>query len=98
MTSSETGGENSSEQNFVAFCKLCYNPVDRDDETLWKQVIGWVGGPKKDSMRLREDTGAYAHDECVAKIQAGQAPDQESMFEEVTEHGEPQRADLPNGL
>jgi hypothetical protein len=61
-------------------CALdCGNPVNPHDAGTWKQVIGWVGGPRKDSMRLREDTGRYAHDHCVAKAQQGQAPDQEAM-------------------
>jgi hypothetical protein len=55
------------------------------DEKTWKQVVGWVGGPRKDSMRLRTDTGKYAHDHCVAKLQSGQAVDQPSMFDEVPE-------------
>jgi hypothetical protein len=70
-------------------CGLCGNPVDKNDPTTWKQVKGWVGGPRKDSMRLREDTGYYAHNDCVAKLQAGQAIDQESMFEEVQDAGQP---------
>jgi hypothetical protein len=33
-------------------------------------------------MVLRQDTGNWAHGECVAKARAGQAVDQESMFDE----------------
>jgi len=62
-------------------CALgCGNPLNPHDEGTWKQVIGWVGGPRKDSMRLREDTGKHAHAACVEKAQQGQAPDQETMF------------------
>lgn len=60
-------------------CPFCENPVMKDDPATWKQVIGWVGGPRKDSMRLREDTGRFAHDHCVEKAQLGQAPDQAEM-------------------
>ena len=63
-------------------CALgCGKPVNPHDIGVWKQVIGFVGGPKKDSMRLREDTGRYAHDACVQKVQGGQAVDQPSMFD-----------------
>jgi hypothetical protein len=57
-------------------CLLCPNPVDKNDPKTWKQVTGFVGGPKKDSMRLRTDTGYYAHDECVEKAASGQPADQ----------------------
>lgn len=63
-------------------CTLCGKPLNPHDLGTWKEVTGWVGGPRKDSMRLREDTGRYAHDACVAKLQAGQAIDQPSIFEE----------------
>lgn len=63
-------------------CDLCGKSVDQDSPYVWKQVIGWVGGPRKDSMRLRQDTGKFAHDTCVAKLQLGQAVDQPSLFEE----------------
>lgn len=64
------------------WCKLCELPVDPYASNTWKQVVGFVGGPKKDSMRLREDTGFFAHDECVKKLSEGQAVDQPSLFEE----------------
>lgn len=57
----------------------CGKPVNPHDIGTWKEVRGWVGGPRKDSMRLREDTGRYAHASCVAKAQEGQAPDQEGF-------------------
>ena len=64
-------------------CPLCRKPVDNNDPSSWKQVQGWVGGPRKDSMRLREDTGKYAHDYCIKKIQEGQAIDQAELWDEV---------------
>lgn len=65
-------------------CSLgCGNPVNPHDTGTWKKVTGYVGGPKKDSMRLREDTGEFAHDHCVAKLIEGQAIDQPSMFDGV---------------
>lgn len=65
-------------------CALgCGKPVNPHDVGTWKEVRGFVGGPKKDSMRLREDTGRYAHDACVQKMQEGQAVDQPSLYDEV---------------
>lgn len=86
MKSSDKPGEKRSETEKVthlpAVCGLCGNKItDLNDPTLWKQVVGWVGGPKKDHMRLRADTGEFAHDECVKKVAEGQAPDQPSIFE-----------------
>ena len=65
-------------------CALgCGRPLNPHDTGIWKEVRGFVGGPKKDSMALREDTGRYAHDSCVHKAKVGQAPDQPDMFEEA---------------
>jgi hypothetical protein len=61
-------------------CHFCEKELDSAAPDTWKQVVGWVGGPRKDSMRLREDTGLYAHDACVEKSQMGQAPDQETLI------------------
>ena len=60
-------------------CSLCGKPVNKD--TAWKEVTGWVGGPRKDSMRLRQDTGKFAHDSCVEKVSSGLPPEQETLFE-----------------
>ena len=65
-------------------CALgCGRVVNIDSPDSWKQVIGYVGGLKKDSMRLREDTGNFAHGDCVQRIMDGQAPDQESLFDDT---------------
>lgn len=80
-------------------CALCGKPVNPYDTGTWKEVRGWVGGPRKDSMRLREDTGRHAHDHCVAKLQAGQAIDQPSMFEDAPTLSEPDAViELPEEL
>lgn len=63
-------------------CSLCFLPLDRNDPDTWKGVFGFVGGPKKDSMRLRRDNGEYAHGPCVLLMSAGQSIDQLSIFEE----------------
>lgn len=63
-------------------CFFCNGPVNPHDLGTWKQVAGWVGGPRKDSMTMREDTGVYAHDKCVHKAQAGQSADQPDLFGE----------------
>ena len=69
-------------------CCKCGKPINPHDLSSWKEVTGFVGGPKKDSMVLRTDTGRYACTPCVHKEKTGQAPDQNSLFdppEEVAE-------------
>jgi hypothetical protein len=62
-------------------CALgCGKPVNRHDESTYKQVRGWVHGKRKDSLTLREDTGEYAHEDCVKKTKEGQTVDQPSLF------------------
>lgn len=70
-------------------CALCNNEVSPHAESTWKQVTGWVGGPKKDSMRLRVDTGRYAHDHCVRAMMSGQPAGQPDLFAEVEEKATP---------
>lgn len=87
MKSSSDSGENSLSdsggfEKSVYHCPLCSMPVDRYSPDTWKEVKGWVGGPRKDSMRLREDTDRYAHGECVIKLTQGQAVDQDTLFDE----------------
>lgn len=66
-------------------CAFCHNPVNPHDIGTWKKVSGWVHGPKRDSMTMREDTGEYAHTHCILKAKAGQPVDQQEMFEAVTQ-------------
>ncbi len=66
-------------------CKLCGKDINPHDISSWKEVTGFVGGPKKDSMVLRTDTGRYACTPCIHKAKEGQAPDQESLFDEDIE-------------
>ena len=69
-------------------CALgCGKPLNPHDVGIWKEVTGFVGGPGKDSMVLRRDTGRHAHPACIAKARAGQAVDQPDIFgtEPVTE-------------
>ena len=63
-------------------CAFCGGPVNPFDKGTWKEVTGWVGGPKKDSMRLRVNTERYAHTGCVMKQVEGQAPEQLSMLDD----------------
>jgi hypothetical protein len=63
-------------------CAFCGGPVNPHDLQTWKQVTGWVGGPRKDGMTLRLDSGQYAHDHCVRKARDGQSPDQGDLFGE----------------
>lgn len=61
-------------------CDFCLEPVRDDDPTAWKQVTGWVHGPKRDSLTLREPTGRVAHNECIDKARQGVLPNQEGLF------------------
>lgn len=56
--------------------------VTMSDDTIWKQVKGWVHGPKAHGLTLREYTDEYAHNACVNKARAGQAADQPSLLDE----------------
>ena len=65
-------------------CALgCGLPVNPFDEGVWKEVVGFVGGPHKDGMCLRTDTGKFAHNSCIQKAKMGQTPDQPDIFGEV---------------
>lgn len=66
-------------------CKLCGKDINPHDTSSWKEVTGFVGGPKKDSMVGRTDTGKFACTPCIEKLKAGQAPDQENLFEPIPE-------------
>lgn len=66
----------------VKCVKGCGRDINPYDISTWKEVTGFVGGPKKDSMVLRSDTGRYACSPCIHREKAGQAPDQESLFDE----------------
>lgn len=74
--------------NLKDLCTLCGNPVNKDAPDAWKRVTGYVGGPKKDSMRLREDTGYFAHGECVQRVLDGQTVDQPTLEEEIEDDGQ----------
>lgn len=63
-------------------CSFCGGPVNPYDVGTWKQVMGWVTGPKAHGMTLREYTGKYAHTACINKTRDGQAPNQASMLDE----------------
>ena len=66
-------------------CPYCNNPVNPTDPNNWKGVTGWVHGAKAHGMTLRENTGWYAHDNCIKKIRAKQSPDQESLLDTETD-------------
>lgn len=66
-----------------ADCFFCKLPVSLDDPDLAKEVKGWVVGPRKDSMKLRQDTGEYAHRECVTSVTAGMPPEQPDLFDAI---------------
>lgn len=68
-------------------CFFCKGPVNPHDLGTWKRVSGWVGGPRKDAMTLREDTGDFAHEACVGKARAGQTSDQPDIFSDEARVG-----------
>lgn len=61
-------------------CAFCDKRANPDDPDLYREVLSWVHGPKLDGPVLRERTGKVAHKDCVDKLRAGQAPDQEELF------------------
>jgi hypothetical protein len=76
-------------------CPLCKQTIDKDDPTNWNEVKGWVGGPKQDSMRLRSDTGEFAHAACVLALADGQVPGAADLFE-APQDPEPVRTHFPD--
>jgi hypothetical protein len=77
----------------MQICPLCFNPVDPDSPDVWKEVKGWVGGPKQDSMRLRQNTGEFAHHDCVLAAADGQVPGAGDLFNPGTQTKNPVMAD-----
>ncbi len=69
-------------------CSFCGMTVDSGQPHTWKEVRGWVRGPKKDSMTLREDTGRYAHEFCINKAREGQSSDQPELFDDDATAGD----------
>jgi hypothetical protein len=63
-------------------CEFCGGPVNPFDQSTWKQVKGWIHGPKADSMTMREYTKKYAHTHCINKAKLGQAPSQIDLLNE----------------
>lgn len=61
-------------------CSFCSLPVSPHDTQTWRKQTVWVGGPKRHGSRLAEDTGEFAHEECVEKAVKGIAPDLTPMF------------------
>lgn len=60
-------------------CSLCRKPVVHTDDDNWYEVTGWVHGPKRDSLSLRELTGLVAHNECIRKAKQHIHPDDQAM-------------------
>lgn len=81
-------------------CAVCGGPVNPFDQGAWKEVRGWVHGPRKDSMTLREDTGRYAHTPCIEKQKKGQPVDQPDLFgeEDVPTLHDPESATHANEI
>jgi hypothetical protein len=55
-----------------------------------------VNGPKLDGPKLREQTGKLAHKSCIDLLVAGQAPDQERLFDAEQEETPPEEPYDPN--
>lgn len=69
----------------MRLCILGEHAIPDDATEIWKEVRGFVGGPKLDSMVLRTNTGSYACDACIEKARRGQVPDQPDIFAETVE-------------
>lgn len=73
-------------------CAFCPRPVDLHDLSTQHQITGWVSGPKKDGLTLRNYTGKVAHRACIQMQVDGVAPDQLELF---TEENAPSLVDRP---
>lgn len=60
-------------------CSFCYQPCNIDEVETYREVASWVSGPKLDGPKLRHQTGRIAHQACVDRAVAGQAPDQPEL-------------------
>jgi hypothetical protein len=75
-----TVGEGGEVTMSTTPCFFCGEGVVPYTPGVAKQVTGFVGGPKMDSMSLREDTGKHAHQTCVDKVKEGQVPGEPDLF------------------
>lgn len=66
----------------MATCTFCEGAVDPADPDTYKQVKVWVGGPRKNSSKMSQDTGLYGHPGCVNDAARGVAPDQPPLIPE----------------
>jgi hypothetical protein len=87
LTSTDTPSEEDQNQpdGPTRFCRFCLNGLNPDDVDTYHEVKSWVSGPKLDGPKLREQTGNYAHKSCIDLLVAGQAPDQDRLFDTVEE-------------
>lgn len=74
--------EDVPEKFFSRSCAFCTDPVDLDDPNIWREIVGWVHGPKRDGLSLRAATGQVGHDACVHKAKQGEPASTPSLFEE----------------
>lgn len=63
-------------------CDFCNRPVRTDDPNAYQEIVSWVSGERKGNTALRTYTGKYAHRDCISKVRAGMAPDENSVFDE----------------
>lgn len=95
-------GDEANEQNAVtqegsdhsssSHCCFCGRRVSREDPTTHEEVTSWVRGKKKDSAVLRTRSGRLGCGDCIAKMRAGVALDQqdyETLLEEPPQPSEP---------
>jgi len=71
-------------------CDFCNRPVRTDDPDAYQEIVSWVRGERKGNTALRKYTGMYAHGDCVGKVRAGMAPDENSIFDLDAETSEPE--------
>lgn len=73
-------------------CCFCQRRVDPGDPDTYEEVTSWVHGKKKDSAVLRTRNGRLACGDCISKMRAGMAVDQQDY--ETLLDGDPERADV----
>lgn len=62
-----------------AGCFYCERPVSPCEVTMVRQTM-WTDEATRKKLRVREDTGDVAHEECVERVSEGGDPGTKPMF------------------
>ena len=60
-------------------CVFCQGPCNPHDLHVAEEHRIFIFGQRKNHSALRQPLGIYAHEACIEKQKAGQAPDQETL-------------------